>query len=222
MLKRLISILCCMSLVCLNLSAQTDNPLRNNDPGAMIKSPHNKPMGTVIDRNSVQMDYKSYNDEGVEDLSRAMEERDWGSEGTAWVRACETNTYESYQKYAVRYPYGAHAAEATKRMIDLRVNDIFSGKHNNLPGINRVYADDDSPTSSITIDNHTSYPLTVMFSGAESKVITVSPEGSETVTVKNGSYRIGASVSAAHVRPFAGDMGFRGGQYETGFYIVYR
>ena len=65
----------------------------------MIKSPHNKPMGTVIDRNSVQMDYKSYNDEGVEDLSRAMEERDWGSEGTAWVRACEIRTSEIFSYF---------------------------------------------------------------------------------------------------------------------------
>ena len=220
--RYLISIFCCLAIACLDLHAQTDNPLRSREPGGIIMEPQSKTLGNVSDRNSVQMNYKAYEDESVEDFSKSMEERDWGSEDTAWARACKDNTRESYQRYSAIYPYGSHIAEAVSRLTDIRVNDIFSGQHESFPEINCIAADDDSPTSTITIYNHTSYQMTVMFSGTEAKSVLILPDSSNTVTVRNGNYRIAASVPSSRVRPFAGSSGFNGGNYETGFYIVYR
>ncbi len=222
MFRFLLSILCCLTIVCVDLSAQTDTPLTNKEPGGIMNGSHGKPFGGIIDRNSTRMNYKAYEDEGVEDLAKALEDRDWGSESTAWERASSMNTKDSYQKYAVMYPYGAHAAEANKRLIDLKVNDMFSGNHDNFPKIERTSADDESPVSTITIYNHTEFFLTVMFSGDKSISTTIVPGGFETVTVRNGSYVVGASVPPARIRPFAGEASFRGGKYETGFYIGYR
>lgn len=220
MFRFLVSILCCLSIACVELSAQTDTPLRNKEPGGILKEPHGKPFGGMIDRNPSQMNYKAYEDEGVEDLAKAIEDRDWGSESTAWERASGINTRDSYQKYAAMYPYGAHAAEANKRLIDLKVNDMFTGSHNSFPKIERTAADDESPVSTITIYNHTDYFLTVMFSGERSISATIMPGSFETLTVQNGSYVVGASVPPAGIRPFAGEATFRGGKYETGFIIL--
>ena len=178
-------------------------------------------IGTKMDANAaVPSGYGKYSDEGLEDLNKAMQEREWGQEDTAWKRAKEIDSIEGYQKYLARYPYGAHVGEANNRIIDIRVNDALNSEHDDLPDMKRVEEDDDSPTSTIILENNTDYPLTVMVSGLESKSIVIAVGGKGAITVKNGRYRIAASVPPAHIRPFAGSQEFSGGRYETGFWVV--
>lgn len=166
--------------------------------------------------------YGKYKDEGLQDLSRAMEERDWGSEDTAWERAKTLDSIDAYKKYLARYPYGQHVGEANNRIIDIRVSDALNGDHNDLPEMARTVSEDDSPTSTIVVENVTRFPLTVMYSGIESKSITIPAGSKSSVTLKNGHYRIAASVPVSYVFPFAGSQDFSGGRYETGFCIVRR
>ncbi len=122
------------------------------------------------------------------------------------------------------YPNGAHIAAANSSLVDINVDEAFKSDHGSLPKLDRVLADDDSKTSTIIIENHTGYPLTLMYSGQESKTIVINPGGTGTVTLENGSYKIAASVPVAGIRPFAGNEELLGGRYETGFVIapIYR
>ena len=175
---------------------------------------------TKLDADAGAVGYGKYTDEGLEQLEKQMAERDWGSEDSAWARACEADTAEAYQRYIAIYPYGAHRAEATQRLIDKNVDNVFNSSHGGLPQMKWVAPDEDSPTSTITVHNETGYPLTVMYSGSESKSTVIAPGRSDTLTVPNGRYRIAASVPPAFVRPFAGTETFHGGSYEVSFYVV--
>lgn len=191
-----------------------------NYSGRAKKAEIEKMIGTRIDTKTLPIEHNRYKDERLKELEKNMQERDWGTESTAWEAARKANTKESYQRYLAMYPYAAHSADANRRLIDLRVNDVLNSNHDQLPGMTRVYADDESPTSTIIIENGTNMPLTVMYSGAESKSIII-PEGSRmALTIKNGYYRIAASVPAANIHPFAGSENLAGGQYEVTYIIV--
>lgn len=180
-----------------------------------------KPMApTKLDADAGAVGYGRYTDEGLQQLEKEMAERDWASEDGAWVRACEADTAEAYQRYIAMYPYGAHRAEATQRLIDKNVDNVFNSSHGRLPQLKCVAPDEDSPTSTITVHNETGYPLTVWYSGARSQSVQIPPGRSGAVTVDNGYYRIAASVPPVHVRPFAGTEIFHGGSYEVSFYVV--
>lgn len=169
---------------------------------------------------SIPHSYKNYSGEGLDALDEQMKERDWASEDGAWARACESNTRQSYEKYAAMYPGGAHIAEANCRLIDAKVSEMLNNAHNSLPNIKRIESDDDSPTSTIVVKNNTGLPLTVYYSGMESKKSVIPPDGIETVTLENGPYKLGATVPPSHIRPYAGKTSFEGGCYEIGFWIV--
>lgn len=178
--------------------------------------------GSIGKEPALPSSYGQFKDEGLQDLNKAMEEREWSSEDTAWKRASSLHTVEAYQKYLARFPYGQHAGNATKNIIDIRVSDALNSDHNDLPEMARTISDDDSPTSTIVVENTTRYPLTVMYSGTESKSITIPAGCKSSVTLKNGHYRIAASVPVTYVIPFAGGQEFSGGRYDTGFCIVRR
>ncbi|MCQ2146974.1 MAG: hypothetical protein MJZ16_05595 [Bacteroidales bacterium] len=177
-------------------------------------------IGTIMDSKSLPIEFKSYSDDKLKELDERMKEREWNSEDTAWERARTLNTKDAYLKYVGMYPYGAHRAQADERLIEINVNDIMNGAHGSLPGMKQVQVDEDSPTSTIVIENFTGYPLTVMYSGPEGRSVTISPGSKMAVTINNGYYRIAATVPAPAVRPFAGTETFSGGRYEVGFHIV--
>lgn len=179
-----------------------------------------KPIGTSINADARPIGHETYTDENLGRLEKEMEAREWGSEDTAWERARKADTKDAYQRYVAMYPNGAHRPQASQRLVDLSVDDIFNADHGSLPKMHRVQSDDDSPTSTITVENATRYPLTVMYSGPESRSTLIPPGAKETVTLPNGRYRIAASVPDASVRPFAGSETFSGGRYETGYMIV--
>lgn len=58
-----------------------------------------------------------------------------------------------------------------------------------------------------------------MYSGNESKRLVLSPKGTGSVKLKNGDYRIVASVDASNVRKYAGVETIKGGTYEVEYYI---
>lgn len=177
---------------------------------------------STLDVNSIPLNFKGLPDERIKEMERQMEERKWGSEDTAWELALSKDTRDAYQKYIALYPNGPHRAEASKRVVDIDVNNVFKGSHNKLPGMERVERDDDSPFSIVVVENATRYTLTVMYSGPESKSVYIPAGEKGSVKIPNGQYRIAASVPAPHVRPYAGAQLFEGGRYETGYCIVIR
>lgn len=181
-----------------------------------------KPALRGANRDAGMMPEGRFQDSGLGDLTRQMEQREWGSEDSAWQRACALNTKDAYQKYIGLYPNGPHRPFAEKRLIDINVNDMMRGSHNDFPRMKRIESDDESPTSTIVIENLTPYTLTVYFSGPESQSVPIPTGGKTSVTLKNGNYRVGASVPVATVRPFAGSQDLGGGTFEVGFIIARR
>ncbi|MCQ2182170.1 MAG: hypothetical protein MJY89_02040 [Bacteroidales bacterium] len=184
------------------------------------KSEREMLLGNTIDMDSIPMEYNGFNDEKFKQMDEEMKERQWHSEDTAWERACELDTKEAYRRYIAIFPNGQHRGEANRRFIDREVNDIMSDAHEDLPGIEHVAFDDESPSSTILVENRTEYVLTVYFSGIDSKSVLINPWGRSAVTLTNGTYKIAASVPPAHIHPYAGSTQLSGGRYETRFYVV--
>ncbi len=147
-----------------------------------------------------------------------IEEKDWGTESSAWKTAQKENTLAAYNKYLERYPNGAHAKAADKKVIDLSVSNIFAGDHGSLPGMDKT-SYSSSGKNTISVRNDTQYTLTLLYSGPDSKRLVLSPRSSGTVYLPNGSYRVAASVAAANVRSYAGTETLTGGSYDVSYYI---
>ena len=145
--------------------------------------------------------------------------RRWNSEKSAWNAAKEEGTLTAYQLYLKLYPKGRHHKQAEKKVIDLEVADIFrKGGYGSLPSMNREnYVK--GPYSTIYIRNDTKYDLTLLYSGVESKRVTISPYGSVNLRLKSGIYQIVASVNAVGISKFAGEENLSGGSYSVTYYI---
>lgn len=222
-IQKLIIFLASLLILATGASAQSTIPLRKQGEsfsGRAAKSERSKMIGTIMDSKSLPVEYKSYSDEKLKELDERMKEREWNNEDTAWERARTLNTKDAYLKYIGMYPYGAHRGQADERLIEINVNDIMNGAHGSLPGMKQVEIEENSPTSTIIIENFTGYPLTVLYSGPEGRSVTISPGSKVAVTINNGYYRIAATVPPTTVRPFAGTENFSGGRYEVGFHIV--
>lgn len=151
-------------------------------------------------------------------LISLIENLEWENEETAWTMAVKNNTIDFYNKFIEKYPSSNHVAQAEKRIIDLEVNNVFSSSYDELPSMNRSgYSN--SSTSTIRVYNNTSYTLTVMYSGKESKKVVISPQGKVYVTLPNGIYKCVASISG-NARNHAGTENLDGGSYEVEYYIV--
>lgn len=147
-----------------------------------------------------------------------LHEEKWGTEQSAWAYACEMNTALAYEEYESLYPYGKHFKEAEKRAVGLRVDNIFGSDHGSLPSMNKtVYGRGSSST--VIVENATSYVLTVYYSGTDGKRLVIQPHGRQSVVLVNGQYRIAASVSDKSVRSFAGTENLTGGEYNVQYYI---
>ena len=71
----------------------------------------------------------------------------------------------------------------------------------------------------MSVINSTSYTLTILYSGPDSKRLVITAGGSSSIHLKNGEYRIAASVSASNVSHYAGDEQLQGGNYSVEYYI---
>lgn len=194
--------------------------VRSRTSGLKSEAERARILGTTMDVHSIPIQSNNFDDTRLRELEQELNERAWNSEYTAWQRASDLDTRSAYEKYSAMYPNGPHKAEATKRLIDIKVEETMNSSHGSLPPMKQIKSDDDSPTTNIVIQNETGLPLTIMFSGEESKNVIIPVGTRRTVTIKNGDYRIAASVPPATIRPFAGSQSFYGGTYETGFIIV--
>lgn len=169
---------------------------------------------------AIHYDSKNDTKNNFDELDKKMKERAWSSEESAWAMACEINTIESYERYTAIYPNGRHIAEAYSRFVEAKIAETLANAHNDLPEIKHTDSDDDSPSSTVVVKNNTGLPLTVYYSGAEAKRITIAPGATRSVTLENGSYKLMASVPPAYIMPYAGKTELEGGRYEIGFWIV--
>lgn len=142
----------------------------------------------------------------------------WGSEKTAWKYVSELNTIYGYEEYEKNYPHGKHYAEAEKRAVKMRVDNVFSGQYESLPSMSRS-SYGNSAHSYVTVTNSTNYTLTIYYSGVDGKRMEIRPHGSQSVTLTNGQYRIAASVNTSTVRSYAGVETLKGGNYDIEYYI---
>lgn len=169
--------------------------------------------GWTAYQNSVSSDDYKDSEERLE----ATDNR-WNTETNAWHTASQLDDLSAYEKYLTLFPNGKHRAQADAKVIDLSVEATFAGEHGSLPEMDQVGYGGGS-TSYISVTNSTSYTLTLMYSGKESKRLVLSPNSIGSIILKNGSYRIAASVSASNVRNYAGTESLNGGSYEVEYYI---
>lgn len=213
--------------VCAELCAQTIPLTGYGEKGSTGKSAVGSSRGEIL-KSGGKMDVRilpvekgmNYNDGRLQEMEKAMQEREWGSEDTAWERARTIDTKESYERYCAMYPYGAHVSAANDRLVEIQIDEMMSGSHSRLPQMRHIEVDEDSPTSTIMVTNFTDYPLTVLYSGEETRSVVISPGLTHAVTLKNGAYRIAASVPPSRIRPYAGQETLTGGRYEVGYYVV--
>ena len=183
-------------------------------------------MYDVADRKSTVLGWKQYqsvvptdyfkdSDEKIEEI----ETKAWKTESKAWKQAISENSISAYEKYKLLYPNGAHISICEKKLIDLEVSRIYAGEHGTLPAMDRTGYGGGS-TSYITVTNSTSYTLTIWYSGNDSKKLVIKAGGTKSVRLKNGQYRVAASVSASNVSNYAGSENLLGGSYSVDYYIM--
>ena len=159
-----------------------------------------------------------YFNDATERIGAARENLLWQNETTAWQTASERNSTEAMQKYLDIYPNGRHSSQAEKKLIDLEVDAIFANEHGELPPMERGYSNGSS-SSNIEITNQTQYELTINYSGIESKRMVIPAHSTRSIRLKNGYYRLSASVGHG-ISPFAGTETLDGGDYSSRFYII--
>ena len=134
----------------------------------------------------------------------------------------EKNTIEAYRKYITRNPHGQFVAAANKRIIDLEVEDIARGDHGKLSAPHRSYSGYGGygTVAKIALKNSTSYTIDVMYSGkVQSYKRSIEPNGSTTLSVTPGSYKVVVQAKGSDVRPFYGENDLSAGEYSEEFYI---
>lgn len=214
-----------LALLCASAGAQSPLTLdksreRRGGGSAKAKPGTEKMIFTKVEMDPNSVSYKDYKDETLDELDKTMQEREWGSEDTAWARAQKLDTRQAYEKFISMYPYGKYVAEANCKLIDARVNETLSNAHQSLPNIKHIETDEPTFESTVEVTNHTGLPLTVYYSGIDKKSVLIPPDGKSTVILENGDYKLAASVPPQSIRPFAGQTAFVGGRYEIGFWIV--
>lgn len=165
-------------------------------------------------QDSVPVSYYSNSYDKIE----RIEKKAWSTDAKAWSQARKENTLSAYEKYLELYPNGTHRRAADKKVIDMQVASVYAGAHGELPPMEQTgYGS--GIYSRVTIDNSTSYTLTLLYSGPDSKRLVIAPNQSSSLSLKNGTYLIAASVNASSVRNYAGSETLRGGNYSATYYI---
>lgn len=156
--------------------------------------------------------------EREEEEARKREEYEkYGTDAKAWSTATSLGTIAAYEDYLSRYPNGKHKGEADKKIIDLEVQKVAgSGNYGYLPPSQKTSYGSGSKNS-VYIKNSSSATITVLYSGAKSVRLVISPHSSKTVSLPSGTYRVVATASG--VIPFYGTENLTGGSYESEYYI---
>ncbi len=133
-----------------------------------------------------------------------------------WVKEQDQLMY--YQRFVSRHPKHPDIPAMQKRIIDMEVAAIAAGDHGALPKAEASGAPRGTRTK-IALQNDTGHELTVWFSGKESSKVVLAVGLSQTVNLPNGTFKVAASVNAAHVRNYYGTDEYKGGVYDLSFYI---
>lgn len=141
-------------------------------------------------------------------------------DAVAWSGARIADTTARYVEFLKGAPDSPFADEARARIVDLEVADIRKGQTGALPPARELGSPSARRTYSlVNIFNDTAHELTVRYSGPDSFKIVFQPREKGSIEILVGNYVIAASVSASHVRNYAGEQRFGGGNHEVTYYI---
>jgi hypothetical protein len=127
----------------------------------------------------------------------------------------QSNSIKKIKEFIVKNPDHESIDELNRRIIDLEVDKIYYDKKTGkMPASERINYSNSS-TSNITIKNDTSCELTLRYSGSDSKIITIRANGTKTVSINSGNYRIAATACGYN---YAGTENLSG-DYTSSYYI---
>ncbi|WP_178988653.1 hypothetical protein [Winogradskyella schleiferi] len=135
----------------------------------------------------------------------------------AYANAVKTETSSTWKKFLEDYPNHPKKNDIEKTIIMLEVSEIFKGEYGEIPA-SQLLGERNSRQSVVDIKNDTKYTLTLRYSGAEVKKISIAPFSQTSIKLKSGVYKIAASVNASNVRNFAGTESLFG-EYSSSYYI---
>lgn len=138
-------------------------------------------------------------------------------EADRYAAAVAANDSDTWKKFLRDYENRKDRKEIEDHIIKSEVDEVFAGDYGEIPAAIRT-GNVNYVTSSVTIKNDTPYTLTVLYSGVENRRIIISSGSSKKSTMKSGTYRVTASVSAARVSNYAGRETMQG-DYDSTFYI---
>lgn len=96
---------------------------------------------------------------------------------------------------------------------------LRSGQYTGLPPAQRI-GSVGSGQPTLSIENRTSYLLTVLLAGPVEQSVSVASGATQKIVVPAGSYRVLGRVNAANVLPFYGNQDYSSGtEYSESFYI---
>jgi hypothetical protein len=147
-------------------------------------------------------------------------------EENVWTYVMSEKTIPYCKKYIEYFPQGKHKKECDKLLVDLEIEEIFSsGEYGELPPMEKANIQANALNngySIIEIYNRTPYNLTLLYGGeVESKRFLFPPEKKRDIRLRNGYYRIAASVDKFNVRDYAGEETLDGSVYNVTYYIDY-
>lgn len=134
-----------------------------------------------------------------------------------WVK--EQDSLEHYRRFISSFPRHPSKEWIEKRIIDLEVAEIAAGEHGELPST--------APQSlggtevEIEVKNDTGYPLTLRYSGPDSKMLVISVGESGKASLLPGKYQVAGSVAGSSARNYYGTETLEGGIYAWNFFISY-
>ena len=133
-----------------------------------------------------------------------------------YSEALKENSAQTWKNFVDMYP--DHPKTKQDKIIELEVNDIFSGTHGEIPS-SSLSGLANYINSDIRIKNDTPYTLTIRYSGKENKRIIISSGDTQKVDLKSGEYRVTASVNASRVSNYAGIESLNG-SYTSSYYLM--
>ena len=129
--------------------------------------------------------------------------------------AQKTNSIYSWKAFLEEYPDYKGKAQVERNIIKLEIDNIFSDtRTGKLPATNRT-GNYSTSSSSITINNSTSYPLILRYYGPSVLKVTIPAYGNKSMTLSSGSYKVAATAGGLN---YAGTE-YLSGSYESKYYI---
>ncbi|SMC53776.1 hypothetical protein [Cellulophaga tyrosinoxydans] len=135
-----------------------------------------------------------------------------------YSEALKENSAQTWKNFIALYPDHPNNKQIEDKIIELEVDDIFSGTHGEIPSSN-LSGVANYINSDIKIKNDTPYTLTIRYSGKENKRIIIPSGNTQRVDLISGEYRVTASVNASRVSNYAGIESLNG-SYTSSYYLM--